>query len=1127
MNHTKLVFFLIALLLLFGLGIVAAQALSIDGAEQPPFAYSVGEEVGVEPPASPPAAPAVLVEAAAQPVAFGAPAASRVDERVAVETEPGEVRTVEGRLVLPRGAAHENTLSVVALGASLVENLQPGTPWPGDRTWDQHEVLARAQVEKDGAFRLELPAAVLDAEGTEVRFDVDGRFLYLSEPVAFDSTSSAAVVLEPELGGAIRGRLKLPRGTSEKPSSVRVGGLGMSNFGGGMSRVVKVDETLEFELRALQPGLKFMLSAAPDIYPCTTLEEGVTVEAGRVVDTRIELTRGATVRGQVVDTEGAPLADVEVWGDPGSSFTSNPAAGRARTDEDGRFELRGLVGREQVLNAQHEEFLDGESEALALAEGKTIEDVSIVLDAGLELSGTIHWPDGEAAVGARLTVLPVDPSGSSWRLFEKARSEDGSGRTARDGSFLVGGLIPGAYGLFAELAPRDGAPESAPWTVRLESVEAGSTDLALTLAAPVTYSGSAVDDAGVAVDTFLVSAERANWPTWVDGSSKTVEETFPDAAGRFELDGLDAGEWTIHVRAHGHLRTEDRQVVVPGVDAEPFTLVRTARIEGVVLDPNGLPVAGAEVHAIAHATRGHTGVEETDEEGRYVLESVGPGPIALRARSEDWAPSLEDTFDVTSGEQRDPWTLHLTQGAKLEGIVFDSDGSPDAERTIAIQSTEGGEYYEAISDAGGRFVAEHVAPGSYQVIATPDYEALAASGSDGDPDLGDLFAEMRMTMVTVVADETIEIVLGAPPRAPVLVHGRVLRGGEPVPRAGVLVLAESGSLLESMRADSAGDDGTFEVKVDEPGDYTFVIMASFHDGNQVDFQVSLPEVERYELDLVLPEGSITGHVRHADGSIPEAGSMWIRREDGISDLSNLMSQSIGPLEDGGRFEITTLHPGTYAITAVGGGSGMTTVHGVVVSADGSAPEVELVLPEAGTIEGTVVDETGAGVHDATVFLRDGDGRTLFELEDTTDRDGAFKIGYVPAGDVFVCAHTADSVALESYSARVVAGEETSVDVTLGHGVQLRVALEDEDGEPMRAAIRVENEAGHDFAGSSGTEDLEDVAARGVSSTERRVGPLRPGRYTLRATSPDGRSAKKTVTLREDAGERTVRLRLKD
>ena len=50
---------------------------------------------------------------------------------------------------------------------------------------------------------------------------------------------------------------------------------------------------------------------------------------------------------------------------------------------------------------------------------------------------------------------------------------------------------------------------------------------------------------------------------------------------------------------------------------------------------------------------------------------------------------------------------------------------------------------------------------------------------------------------------------------------------------------------------------------------------------------------------------------------------------------------------------------------------------------------------------------------------------------------------------------------------------------------------------------------------------------GISSKERRVGPIPPGKYKLEATSPNGKVAKKTVRIRHGQDELKVKLRLKD
>ena len=83
-----------------------------------------------------------------------------------------------------------------------------------------------------------------------------------------------------------------------------------------------------------------------------------------------------------------------------------------------------------------------------------------------------------------------------------------------------------------------------------------------------------------------------------------------------------------------------------------------------------------------------------------------------------------------------------------------------------------------------------------------------------------------------------------------------------------MAIAESGTFVEGMRADTAGEDGRFEIELDEPGDYTFVILSSEHVEREVDFQVTVPAAERHALDLELPTGAIAGRVHAPQGGAP-------------------------------------------------------------------------------------------------------------------------------------------------------------------------------------------------------------------------------------------------------------------
>jgi hypothetical protein len=109
---------------------------------------------------------------------------------------------------------------------------------------------------------------------------------------------------------------------------------------------------------------------------------------------------------------------------------------------------------------------------------------------------------------------------------------------------------------------------------------------------------------------------------------------------------------------------------------------------------------------------------------------------------------------------------------------------------------------------------------------------------------------------------------------------------------------------------------------------------------------------------------------------------------------------------------------------------------------------------------------------------------------------------------------------------VTEGVESAVELTLEGGTMLLVAVEDEQGEALRATLRVYDEAGREVSGLSGAQDMERTLTEGVSTREQLVGPLAPGRYRVEALAEDGRRAAKPVSL-SGQDERKMRLRLRE
>lgn len=108
------------------------------------------------------------------------------------------------------------------------------------------------------------------------------------------------------------------------------------------------------------------------------------------------------------------------------------------------------------------------------------------------------------------------------------------------------------------------------------------------------------------------------------------DETFMAQAGRFHIDGLRPGTWTVALRAAGR-RITNEVTLDPGEDKTGYELALVAGVEvtGKVVDAvtgNGVPdiVVGAGMWD-------HR--DKTDADGRFTITDVPPGEVRVTARA--------------------------------------------------------------------------------------------------------------------------------------------------------------------------------------------------------------------------------------------------------------------------------------------------------------------------------------------------------------------------------------------------------------------------------------------------------------------------------------------------------------
>jgi hypothetical protein len=267
------------------------------------------------------------------------------------------------------------------------------------------------------------------------------------------------------------------------------------------------------------------------------------------------------IAGVVVDQDGAPVADVQVSADPIETANAPPirAGAAAISGDDGRFTLRGLDAETYDVYAE----LDGMAPVgIDDVRGGT-RDLTIRIDAGLPLAGTVETTDGDAVPA--FTLLVMKREGAARDVVIARSIVDAGGRFAvrvRDGDYDV------------VAAPRGWAP--SPPT----QAKAGATDVKLVVSAGATIRGTVSS----AKDAKPIQYARVMRESLGGGGGASVAPsnagTVTRADGTFELTGVPAGRVSLTVAAGAfNPKIEAGLVAVDGETLGPIAIALTP-IEG-------------------------------------------------------------------------------------------------------------------------------------------------------------------------------------------------------------------------------------------------------------------------------------------------------------------------------------------------------------------------------------------------------------------------------------------------------------------------------------------------------------------------------------------------------------------
>lgn len=436
---------------------------------------------------------------------------------------------------------------------------------------------------------------------------------------------------------------------------------------------------------------------------------------------------------------------------------------------------------------------------------------------------------------------------------------------------------------------------------------------------------------------------------------------------------------------------ESGKDVVPGDDGQNPTGPRTGAIFGQVLGttddaPAGVPLTGARVALVRDD--GEVRSVETDEEGRYVMESVPAGEYGMLVRAENYVPGRARVRVIAGQRTEQNFLLReMAHGAIFGHVMTEGHdgGRVPVEGALVRLRRDGEVVRETRTNDRGLYVFPHVRPGAVGMVVLKQ---------------GFLPAEAR---VEVVADQRTEqnFVLEQNRESAGAIIGHVGTRGEDegvVPVAGAHVRLMRGN--NEVGRTETNDRGGYAFSDLLPGLYRLVVVAEGFLPEEARALVRPRERTEQNFLLRRPEpGVIFGRVGRVgeDGTIaPIAGAivkLFVANTEVVRETQT---------NERGLYVFENVRPGIYGVGA--GNEGCAPRVERVEARAGQRVEQNFVLrcgePEPrGRIVGRVMGEGADGVRTpiarAVVTLLNENGEVLREV--LTGPLGGYEMPGVPVG----------------------------------------------------------------------------------------------------------------------------------
>ncbi|MBK5255790.1 MAG: carboxypeptidase regulatory-like domain-containing protein, partial [Vicinamibacteria bacterium] len=929
----------------------------------------------------------------------------------------------------------------------------------------------------DGRYRI----TGLPQDSYRVKFD-EPRFVLLDRR-AIDLTPGELKTLDVALTEAatLVGRVSDERGQavsgahgtlgpgSESRIEMMLRGVGRDGADGadGAAFVSGLNGT--FKATRLAPGTNQKLTVThPDFERRVIPGVDLAASAPKPLSVEVVLSSGFALSGIVRDKEGQPISGADVSlsrsvrlqsGGGGSMFAFNAIGGvrpQAQTDFEGKFGFAGLSAGDYDLTISKSGFTRSVSNGVKAGEGAS--PLAVVLNPGASIGGRLIQTNGQPVTGYSVSARPSTTEATT-EASAGMMMMGGRGTTAQvdpDGCFLIDGLTPAtAYdlSLFGQGEFRGDAKK--------KSVVAPASDVEIEVATRGRIAGRVVD---AATSTPVTDFEASYAPGRTGGMRIVMRSgpgdgdrrtPFSSSEGAFAFEDVPPGNWdvTVWAKTYQEARTGGIAVLPGETKTVEVKASRGLVIRGRVVDAKGgRGVQDASVSArdaggggggafVFDAGRFGGGGVITDADGRFEIVDQGPGVYQLTAQHPLYS---EGTARATLEDKDAVAEIPLVAGSAIAGLVTSSQGAPLAGAEVSLQNSGGGggmrfgmDGQTSLTDGGGRFRFDHLAPSRYKLSATLRTETSASI--DIPLIAGDVREDIRLTL-----------------DAGATVRG-VVSGLKENERGGVEVWAQGSSDYFSNTRTNA--DGSFEFSGVPKG--TLLLRATAGDMVFGSSRTAIKELTladgqtEISTEIVFDDGlSISGTVLRR--GVPVGGAR-------VSALTGGGRQASATADENGSFRISGLEAGRVGVVAFAENFESQVSQVVELKADTS---IELVIPTAKLAGGVFDASTGLPLESSVEVVRvaTSTGSPRSRLNVTTDSSGRFGFDDLEPVDYRITARRSGYESVTSTLQPTEAGVDLRLELKRGAGL----AIEAKDGQMgfgLRGLfVRVQGGATDAFAG---------------------------------------------------------------